>query len=110
MRISACHCLDCQKRTGSAFGFQARFANADLEFEGEPAEFSRVGDSGGRASFYFCPKCGTTLYWRADSIPGFTYVAAGAFADPEFPAPRVSVYDERKHAWVTIEGDNIKHE
>jgi hypothetical protein len=26
----------------------------------------------------------------------------GAFADPDFPAPRVSVYDCRRHPWVQL--------
>jgi hypothetical protein len=29
-------------------------------------------------------------------------VAVGAFADPSFPAPRVSVYDGRRHSWVRL--------
>jgi hypothetical protein len=29
-------------------------------------------------------------------------VAVGAFGDPSFPPPRVSVYDSRRHAWVAL--------
>jgi hypothetical protein len=29
-------------------------------------------------------------------------VAVGAFADPHFPPPRVSVYDSRRHPWVQL--------
>jgi hypothetical protein len=29
-------------------------------------------------------------------------VAVGAFADPNFPAPRVSIYDSRRHPWVQL--------
>jgi hypothetical protein len=44
--------------------------------------------------FQFLPVCGSTVYWEP---PGFVTVAVGNFADPNFPAPRVSVYEERQH-------------
>jgi hypothetical protein len=100
VRLSMCHCLACQQRTGSVFGVQARFPRERVRIEGRATEFQRVGDSGGRATFRFCPTCGSTVYWEADGIPGFVSVAVGAFADPSFPAPTVSVYGERRHTWV----------
>ncbi len=105
VRVSMCHCLECQKRTGSAFGVQARFPLERVTIEGRTAEWSRTGDSGGTATFRFCPVCGATVWWEADGIPGFVTVAVGAFADPGFPAPKVSVYDERQHPWVLAIGD-----
>lgn len=103
VRISVCHCLECQKRTGSAFAAQARFLKENVEFlVGEPSIFVRVGDSGGRAAFRFCRECGTTVWYEIDDEPDRVAVALGAFADPSFPPPRFSVYEERKHAWVEI--------
>ncbi|MES1156812.1 MAG: GFA family protein [Alphaproteobacteria bacterium] len=100
MRVSLCHCLGCQRRTGSVFGVTARFPDADVRVEGVSTTYVRVGDSGGAATFHFCPRCGSSVYWKADQIPGVTAVAVGAFADPNFPAPTVAVYDGRRHAWV----------
>jgi hypothetical protein len=103
VRISVCHCLECQKRTGSAFGAQARFRSEDVEFlSGEPATFSRVGDSGGGATFRFCPRCGSTVWYSIEGDPSVIAVTLGAFADPAFPPPRFSVYEGRKHGWVEI--------
>ncbi len=42
-------------------------------------------------------------------MPGVTAIAVGAFADPAFPAPRFSVYEDRKHKWVAVLGDQIEH-
>ncbi len=95
-----CHCLACQKRTGSAFGIQARWPTDRVAIEGRAQEFVRIGDEGGRAMFRFCATCGATVYWDLDSMPGVIAVAIGAFADPTFPAPRISVYEERRHPWV----------
>ena len=100
VRLSVCHCLECQKRTGGVFGAQARFAREAVTIKGEAANWSRTGDSGGTATFSFCPRCGSTVFWEAAGLPGFVTVAVGAFADPAFPGPRVSVYDERSHPWA----------
>ena len=103
VRVSMCHCLACQRRTGSAFGVQARFARDRVEsIEGPASEWTRVGDAGGRITFRFCPTCGATVWWELDSIPGFVAVAVGAFADPSFPSPKVAVYEARRHAWAVM--------
>ena len=109
VRVSMCHCLDCQRRTGSAFGVQARFRREDVSVEGRAAAFSRAGDSGGRLTFHFCPACGSTLYWEPQGMAGFLVVAVGAFADPSFALPSVSFYEGRKHPWVALP-DSVMHE
>jgi hypothetical protein len=102
VRRSMCHCLECQRRTGSAFGVQARFPLSAVTITGKSTEYARKGDSGGTAIMHFCPVCGSTVYWGLDSIAGFVSVAVGAFADPTFPPPTVSVYGERAHSWMAI--------
>ena len=69
---------------------------------GNVSEFVRTGDRGSRFRFRFCPVCGTNLFHTEEGEPGAVSVAVGAFADPFFPAPRVSVYDSRRHAWVQL--------
>jgi len=59
-----------------------------------------VGDSGQSAMFSFCPACSSTVYWEPAGLPAFIAVAVGTFADPSFPPPRVSVYEERQHPWA----------
>lgn len=102
VRVSICHCLCCQQRTGSAFGVQARFSEDATTVEGDSTQFARTGDEGTTAHFHFCPTCGATVFWRADAIPGFVTIPVGAFADPTFPAPTVTVYVDRKHPWVRL--------
>jgi hypothetical protein len=99
-RLSICHCYECQRRTGSAFGIQARFRNEDVRIEGQSSEWTRVGDEGGRITFHFCPTCGSTVYYTGSYAPESTAVAVGAFADRTFPGPTVEVYEERRHPWL----------
>ena len=101
-----CHCLACQKRTGSVFAAQARFARSQITLiEGRETQFVRVGDSGSPITFHFCPICGSTVYFemKGEEPPftsDFVAIAVGAFADPNFPPPRASVYEARRHAWT----------
>lgn len=104
VRVSVCHCLDCQKRSGSAFSAQARWPDAQVTLTGERREWETVGDSGRKARFLFCPTCGSTLAYVIEALPGLTAVATGAFADPAFPPPAFSVFENRKHPWVEITG------
>ena len=108
MRISMCHCLECQKRTGSIFGVQARWRADQVRIEGRSSQFVRTGDSGGVITSHFCAACGSTVHWAIDTQPDIVAVAVGAFADPSFPSPKVSVYEERKHPWATAPVD-IEH-
>ena len=41
IRVSMCHCLACQRRTGSTYGAQARFATANVEITGTSTEYVR---------------------------------------------------------------------
>src|SRR5512137_2740982 len=83
-RRSMCHCLACQRRTGSAFGVQVWYRPEQItEISGDARQYSRVGDSGKAVVFNFCPSCGSTVYWRAAMVPNAVAVAVGAFADPE---------------------------
>lgn len=109
VRSSMCHCLACQKRTGSAFGIQARFPADKVKIEGPFTEYLRTGDSGGTARFRFCPTCGTTLAWEVDKLEGFVAIAVGAFADPTFPPPKVAVYEARRHPWAEMPGLDVEH-
>jgi hypothetical protein len=109
VRVSVCHCLDCQKRTGSAFAAQARWPENQVIVTGEAKTWQRVADSGHRATYRFCPNCGSTLTYVIEGWPGVIAVPLGAFADLDFPKPRFSVYEHRKHDWVAIIGDDIEH-
>ena len=84
--VVACHCLDCQRRTGAPFGVGAFYPVDAVAISGTPKEFIRDAASGGKVHTYFCPNCGSTIYWKADNLPSLIGVAVGALADPKYPA------------------------
>lgn len=110
VRISVCHCLDCQRRSGSAFAAQARFAAADVKLEGRSNEWVQTADSGNKVYFHWCPDCGCDVWYQGGGgLPEAIAIPVGLFTDPNFPAPWFSVWEERKHDWVEILGDAVEH-
>ena len=113
VRVSVCHCLNCKKRSGSAFAVQARWPSEQVRIEGQSKAFDKTGDSGNGATFRFCPQCGSDVYYRnhgPDVDAAFADLVAvplGAFDDPYFLRPAFSVWEERKHDWVEIIGEDV---
>ena len=103
--VSACHCRDCQRRSGSPFGVIAYFPAEAVAVAGEAQTYTRPTDSGATFTTGFCPRCGATVWVRADKHPASIGVPVGAFADPAFPPPVRSVYEQSRHTWVVMPGD-----
>ena len=98
--LSLCHCLACQRRTGSTYGIAAFYPRENVRMAGDATAYTRQSDSGYPVTFYFCPHCGSNVYWEPGRKPEMVGVAVGAFADPAFPAPSQAVYVEHRHRWV----------
>jgi len=54
-RVGVCHCMACQRLTGSAFGVVAFFPKEQVHIEGPSKVYVRAGDSGRKVEFHFCP-------------------------------------------------------
>jgi hypothetical protein len=110
VRVSVCHCLNCKKRSGSAFAVQARWPSAQVQIEGESKSHVMVADSGNSATFHFCPECGSdAFYVNNGKFDDLVAIPLGAFDDPSFAGPGFSVWEERKYDWVEIVGAEIEH-
>jgi hypothetical protein len=100
--VAACHCGECQRRTGSVFGVVAFFPRDQVRLGAVGTVYERDGQDGRKVRFRFCPACGSTVWWEADLRPGQIGLAVGAFRDPAFPAPAWSVWEEVRHPWVAF--------
>jgi hypothetical protein len=111
LAVSICHCLACQRRTGSAFSMQAGFKAEQVEVSGRYSDFSRISEEADRREhvFHFCPDCGAQVFYTEPDAPDLTIVAIGAFADPSFPPPTESGYEQHRHPWVGLP-DSIHRE
>jgi len=105
VRVAMCHCLECQRRTGAVISNQARFRRDQITFTGTATAWTRTAESGNVLTYSFCPLCGSTVYWENTGFPGMIAVAIGTFADPNFPPPTISVWEECRHPWVPSPAD-----
>ncbi len=104
-QIVACHCRACQRRSGSPFGVVAYYPADQLELLGEPSSYTRIADSGGSFTTWFCPTCGTTLWCTIDLKPGMIGIPVGAIEDKRSFAPVRSVWEQSMHPWVAMPTD-----
>jgi hypothetical protein len=100
VRLSVCHCLDCKRRSGSAFSWNATYDAARVAIDGVHRSFTRSSDEGYWGRFHFCPECGVTVAYEIERRPDMVSIPAGAFADPALPPPEIEVYDERRCPWL----------
>ena len=102
-KISMCHCLDCQRRTGSTFGIGVFYDRDRVTVQGDDIRsFERGSASGSAVKFHFCGGCGSNVYWEPARAPALIGVAAGAFADSDLPGPEQSVWSRNKPTWMKL--------
>jgi hypothetical protein len=101
--VSVCHCLECQRRKGSACGIAVFFAIGMTEVASISTVLSRIGDRGKPVEFHFCPSCRSTLFWEPDFRPGMTALALGCFEDKDGLEPTQRVFDHHRHPWVMVQ-------
>jgi hypothetical protein len=100
--VVACFCEECVRRTGSTFGAGTYWLRENVEVSGPATRYERDGQEGRKVRLYFCPTCGSTVYWDNDRRPGVLGIAAGAFFDPDFPPPTISVWERSKPSWIDL--------
>ncbi|WP_105419032.1 GFA family protein [Neorhizobium sp. T25_27] len=99
-RVYACACLECQKATGSAFSYRARYRKqAIVADEGERRRFRRITDEGRWMDQVFCPNCGTLVYMEAEVLENGIVVSVGCFGEPDFAPPAAIFWSRRRHGW-----------
>lgn len=100
VRISVCHCKDCQLRTGSAFGIGCYFPRAAVTLGDAPTRtYERVSDAGRRVSIHFCENCGTSVYWLPEVLPHAIGIAGGTFENTDWLDPRLHIWSKSAQKW-----------
>jgi hypothetical protein len=108
--VGACHCTECQRRTGSPYGVGVIFPKQQVRTAGPSKVYVRGSDAGRKLEKHFCPDCGSTVFWYGELYPDMIGVAFGAFADPSMPWPQVSVWETARHPWVTFSHELLHFE
>jgi len=83
--VATCFCEECQRRTGSAFGISTYWPRANVELSGSTTRYVREGQEGRKVTYYFCPNCGSSVYWELDRRPGQIGISGGSFLIRVYP-------------------------
>ncbi|EXF74642.1 hypothetical protein CFIO01_10334 [Colletotrichum fioriniae PJ7] len=109
---ATCHCLDCRKVSGGAFGVSVLVLAAAFACnKGTPTNYASTSDSGNEVVNQFCGTCGVTLWADGASSP-FKFVKAGVLDDAAALnrlRPAAEIYTCRRAVWCTaLEGAQQK--
>ena len=103
MFVHCCHCLDCQRQTGSAFVLNAlietdriTLLSGTLEPVGVPTDSGRPHD------IYRCPVCRTAVWSDYGRRPALKFVRVGTLDNPAALSPNVHIYTRSKQPWVAL--------
>jgi len=106
-----CHCKNCKKRTGSAFGISVYFKRDNVVgITGETYCYHLTSRyDGSKQERFFCKACGTTVYWHISTFPDLIGIAGGCFVEECFGKPGYSVSTKSKWSWIKLPYRMIKH-
>ena len=97
-----CHCLNCQRQTGSAFVINLLIETDRVELlAGEPHQVDVPRDDGSAQQIFRCPACQVAVYSHY-THPGVLFVRGGTLDDPSAIAPDVHIFTKSKVPWVTL--------
>ena len=102
-----CHCDNCKKRTGSAFGISSYFNNEQILRKKDDANCYSLHNSeqNHNQERYFCKTCGTTVFWAVSSSPHLTGIAGGCFVKKPLNEPIYSASHANTCSWISLPED-----
>jgi hypothetical protein len=103
LTLAICHCKECQRQSGSAFGMSLMMPAAGFELlSGRLKSFERATASGRTLVCSFCPDCGTRIHHTPQYAEGVINVKAGTLDDTSWLEPKVSVWMKSKQPWLPL--------
>ena len=102
---TVCHCRDCQRFSGSAFGALAVLPKESVSINGTMKAFTSLGGSGKPVLRHFCPECGSSIAVEAGVAPGRLVLNIGTFDEPKSVAPAREHFCDDALAWVHLTGE-----
>ena len=102
MFVHCCHCLNCQRQTGSAFVINILIEAAHVRLlRGEPVSVDVPRDDGSKQRIMRCPACEVAV-WSFYTRPQLAFVRAGTLDRPSSVQPDVHIYTRSKLPWVVL--------
>jgi hypothetical protein len=97
-----CHCLNCQRQTGSAFVINLLIEADRVELPaGDPQPVDVPRDDGSTQRIFRCPTCQVAVFSQYGR-PDVRFVRAGTLDDPSSVRPDVHIFTRSKLSWITL--------
>ena len=110
MQPYACHCRDCQSRSGSAVMVNLHIGLDQLEIDGELIDADVAKPDGSSVTQHACPACLTRICSSSKTRPGTGILRAGTLDASDKLQPAVHLWTSRKQPWLTIADDAVTFE
>ena len=109
--VHACHCLDCQRLSGSAFVVLMGVVKSDLKLDGELTSVTNPTPSGAGYDAHLCPSC-ATIIWNKYHFVELPIIAlrAGTLDDPGLAPPQYHIFCRTRQPWVNLPQDALEYE
>jgi hypothetical protein len=105
MRVSACHCKECQRQSGSAFAMSMLLKKDSLTVTGRTKQFTRIADSGNEVTGVFCAECGVRIYHALQSAPDVLALKPGTLDETSWLRPNSFIWMKSAQGWVPVPDD-----
>ncbi|MBI3439200.1 MAG: GFA family protein [Proteobacteria bacterium] len=105
MFTHCCHCLDCQKQTGSAFAINALIETSRIEMlaGGEALQIVDMPSPSGRGhEIHRCPKCAVAVWSDYGRRPYVRFARVATLDQPHAIEPDVHIFTRSKVPWVRL--------
>ena len=105
MFVNCCHCLDCQRQTGSAFVINALIETDRIALRGTPEVVGVPTESGRPHDIHRCPTCKVAVWSDYGRRPKLRFVRVGTLLEPHAIAPDAHIFVRSKVPWVRLPDD-----
>jgi len=102
IRLAACHCKECQRQSGSAFGMSMLVKKDNLTVTGLTKQFRRMADSGKEVTGVFCPECGVRIHHVLKSAQDVLALKPGTPDDARWLRPELFIWMKSAQSWVPV--------
>jgi hypothetical protein len=102
IRLAACHCKECQRQSGSAFGMSMLVKRDSLTVTGPTKQFVRTADSGNEVVGVFCPDCGVRIYHAPKLVQDVIALKSGTLDDTSWLRPGSFIWMRSAQGWVPV--------
>lgn len=100
----ACHCIDCQQMTASAFslGLAIPAAGFAVTSDTQPRALDKQADSGATSTRYVCPECTGWTHTTTTGSPDSVIVRPSSLDDSDWVRPIAEIFTRSALPWARL--------